>query len=291
MATATRTEQYIDLTNARTRYIEAGTGDDHLILLHGMGIASSADSFEFVIDDLAQRYHILSLDQLGYGKGTRTIVEGPTFDLTVDHVREFMDARGIARASFVGHSAGGWTAALLAYESPGRVNKLVMVGSAGLNVAMSAGVAAGAAAPKLPTLDELIERNKGQVLDASKVPAERFKAVAESQLEMVSQPGAFDSLRPIMTQMGTPEVRQRYLLQRRMPHIKVPTLMVWGVGDVMDPYPTWNEEYEKLGGDMHRSSKPWAPPGAKFKKLNTGHSPQLEDPEVLLPVLLDFLKG
>ena len=54
-----------------------------------------------------------------------------SFAYIVDFVREFQDALGIERSNIVGHSMGGWLASLFAYESPNRVNKLVLVGSGG----------------------------------------------------------------------------------------------------------------------------------------------------------------
>lgn len=288
MATKTGTEHFVDLTSARTRYIEAGQGNDHLILLHGMGVTTSADSYEFVIDDLAKEFHVYSVDVLGYGKGTRTIVEGPTFDLTVDHVREFMDAKGIERASLVGHSAGGWVGGLLAYESPERLNKLVMLCAAGLNSEISPGIANQA----LPADEEAAAAGFGRmVLDQSALTPERVSTLAASVMEMARQPGALHSLDGIIHQMNTWEVRERYLLHRRLPYIKVPTLVIWGKGDWMDPFPTWTEEYEGLGGDMSKSSKPWTIPGAKYLMMPTGHSPSWEAPEALVEVLREFLKS
>ena len=286
MVTKIGVEQYIDLTNARTRYIEAGTGDSHFILLHGMGITNSADTFQFIIDDLAERFHVYSLDILGYGKGTRTIPEGPTFDLTVDHVREFMDAKGIEKATLMGLSAGGWVSGLFAYESPDRLNNLVMLSAAGLNAEISPGISNQA----LPNEEQAIAGVRRMIKHQDKLSDERIKLLSGYAMEMAAQPGALHSLDPIIHQMETWELRQRYLLHRRLPFIKVPTLVIWGQGDWMDPFPTWTEEYAKLGGDMTKSSKPWTIPGAKYVMLDTGHGAEWEDPELLVKVLLDFLK-
>jgi pimeloyl-ACP methyl ester carboxylesterase len=125
--------------------------------------------------------------------------------------------------------------------------------------------------------------------DPSTVDDARIDRLSESIYEMGNQPGALTSLDPIIHQMATPAVRSRYLLQRRLPFIRSRTLVVWGEGDVMDPYPTWTREYARLEGAMDRSSKPWVVPGAEFRLLPTGHTPHWERPDLLVEVLLGFL--
>lgn len=282
----TKYEKYAKLTTARTRYLEAGSGPP-LIMLHGMGAGTSANSFDPILEPLAEHFHVYAMDMLGFGLGDRTIVDGPTFSLIIDHVREFMDAQGIAQASFVGHSAGGWMASILAYESPERVDKLVMLNSAGMNVEVSAGVGP---ISQIPTLEQLRERVGGGMEDSSKVSNEVLDRLAEVQYAALSVPGALNSLDSLLHQMGTPEIRERYLIQRRLPHIKAKTLVVWGVGDTMDPYPTWTTEYEALDGDMSKSTKPWVIPGARYVLQQTGHSPQVESPDETIALLTSFLQ-
>jgi len=280
-------EKFIDLSLGRRRYLEAGNGTP-LLMLHGMGIKNSADTFEPIIEGLAQQFHVYALDMLGWGKGVRTIPEGPTFDLIVDDIREFMDEIGIAKAHVAGHSAGGWMAAHLAYQSPGRVIKLILMNGAGLNGTPSPGVGALA---KLPTPDELREAVRQSFSGASEAPAALVESQAKAQFEALSQPGAQHSLDALLHQMLTPAIRARYMLQRRIGKISVPALVFWGTGDVMDPYPTWTREFEALQGDMSKSSKPWVIPGARCVLLPTGHNSHWEIPEHTVDLMTDFLQG
>ena len=285
MATATQTEQFVELTNGQTRYLEAGTGDNYFILLHGMGFTQGAQSFRGILDDLAERYHCYALDMLGFGKGTREVLDGLTFDLIVDTVREFMDVKGIEKAHLLGHSAGGWMGALFGYESPDRVKKLVMLAAAGLNASNPT----VGNAPPMPTLESLEEQARRMFRDPTTIDEALVKARAQEALEIAQVPGALTSLEPLQHQMATQEIRKRYLLHRRLPFIKVPTLVVWGDGDTMDPYPTWNEEYDRLKGDMTKSSKPWTIPGARYVKMPTGHNVHGEMPKETVELLFDFL--
>ena len=59
-------ENYAKLTAWRTRYLELGSGPP-LIMLHGMGHASSANSFDYVIEPLSKHFHVYSMDMLGFG--------------------------------------------------------------------------------------------------------------------------------------------------------------------------------------------------------------------------------
>lgn len=276
-------EQSKTLTLGKIRWLEAGEGKP-VLLLHGMGMYSSANLFDFVIPQVAKRMRVIAPDWLGFGLGTRTLEEGPTFELMLEHLREFMDAIDVKRACVVGHSMGGWLAAQFAYQSPSRVEKLIMLCAAGMNLAPAASIRF----EKVPTTEEL----RSMFRASMKYPERADAAVLESAVvtadRIVNLPGALRGLDPLLHQMETPSLRERYMLQRRLPHITVPTLMAWGEGDVFEPYPTWNKEWDALGGDISRSSKPWVVPGARFVRLPTGHWPHVEQPAKTAELILDF---
>ena len=285
MVAVAAVDKFIQLTSGRIRYIEAGEGPP-LLLVHGMGFSNGAHSYLPVLDRFAERFHCYAVDMLGFGMGDRDLTDAPTFDTIIDGFREFMDRMGVERAHYVGHSAGGWMGAIFAYESPQRIDKLVLLCSAGMNVEPSAGIGN---APSVPTLEQVRERTLGQFLDASKADDAVIEPVAAASKAAADQPNALASLNPLLHQMQTPRIRNRYLIQRRLARITNPTMVVWGKGDVMDPYPTWTEEYEALGGDMSQSVKPWVIPGAKYVLLPTGHSPHWEQPAETAQLIIDFL--
>ncbi len=278
------TEHRIVLTCGENRYLEAGDGPA-LLLLHGMGVATSANSHDLLIPHLATRFRVLAPDLLGFGLGIRQVEAGPTFELILDQLREFMDRLGLAQTHVVGHSFGGWLGGLLAYQSPQRVRRLVMLSSAGLNREPAAGVGA-----KLqPSRDPLRELVRGWLHEPGRLSAAQLEHVVEGLYAAAAAPGAGSSLDPLLAQMQWPAVRERYMLHRRLPYITVPTLMLWGEHDPLDPYPTWSAQFDALAGDLHRSSKPWAPPGARFGKLPCGHHPQWELPQQTADLIGEFL--
>ncbi len=277
-------ERRIALTCGDNRYLEAGDGPP-LLLLHGMGVATCANSHDLLIPHLAARFRVLAPDLLGFGLGTRQIEAGPTFELILEQLREFMDRLHLAKAHLVGHSLGGWLGGLLAYQSPNRLGRLVMLSSAGLNREPAAGVGARLQ----PSREQLHALVRGWLRDPGRLNAAELEHVIDGLCAAAAAPGAAGSLDPLLAQMQSAVVRERYLLHRRLPFITVPTLMLWGEDDPLDPYPTWSAEFDALGGDMHRSSKPWAPPGARFAKLPCGHHPQWELPQQTASLVGDFL--
>jgi pimeloyl-ACP methyl ester carboxylesterase len=214
-------EKYAEMSHGKTRYFEAGTGYP-TILIHGAGIESGADGWLGVLPELATQLRVLSIDSLNWGPGD-VFDQEFSFAYQVDHIREFMDVLGIEKANIVGHSMGGWLATLFAYESPGRVNKLVLV------------AAGGAATRPLqnmvdwtpPTADGVRERISKRVANAPVNGA----AIVEQYVNKVTNPVHTGAFAKVMKHMTNPMTRERYNVLRRLPHIKSPTLILWGDDD------------------------------------------------------------
>lgn len=123
-------EDYVVAGGTRTRYFEAGSGPV-VILLHGSSLAIDAWSTWYnTIPALARDFRVLAPDLVGFGRSDAP-VDGkhvPRLERR-HHVSAFIEALGIARCALVGHSEGGFIAALLAVENPGLVDKVVVVSS------------------------------------------------------------------------------------------------------------------------------------------------------------------
>ncbi|HWO74154.1 MAG TPA: alpha/beta hydrolase, partial [Dehalococcoidia bacterium] len=193
MTTTTQvTEKFAALSHGKTRYYEAGSGYPTL-LLHGAGFESGGDSWLGVMDLLADRYRVLAPDSLNWGPGD-VFDQEFSFAYLVDHVREFMDVLGIAKANVVGHSMGGWIATLLAYESPERVNKLVLVAAGGAATRPLQNMVEW----KPPVLAEMKER-LARRLARSPLPAEPIIQHYVNKLQTPSQTEAFAKVMRHMT--------------------------------------------------------------------------------------------
>ena len=114
-----------------TRVLAAGSGPDHLVLVHGVG--ARADRWARNLDALAAAgWQVHAFDLPGHGLAQK----GPGPDYSVPgyarFLEGFLDAVGADSAALAGTSLGGHVAATLACERPERVRALVLVGSIGL---------------------------------------------------------------------------------------------------------------------------------------------------------------
>ena len=108
-------------------YVEAGSGPT-VILLHGLG--GSTQVWQFNIAALAEKYHVVVPDQIGFGKSDKPLVNY-RIRTYVDFLDQFCKQLKIERATLVGNSMGGWIAAMFTASFPNRVDKLVLVDAAG----------------------------------------------------------------------------------------------------------------------------------------------------------------
>ncbi len=213
-------EQWVTLSHGRTRYLSAGDGEP-VLLLHGAGFVSGAHSWLPVISGLADNFHVVAPDMLGWGPGDQ-LTTPYSFGYLVDFVREFQDALGLNPASVVGHSMGGWIAALLAYESPERVGDLIIVAGGGLATRQLASMTQFQA----PTRAE-IDAGIGRL----GLPAAETARISDELESLASDDARIERFRGLMQHMSTPENRVRYNLERRLPMVSSPTLVLWGTAD------------------------------------------------------------
>lgn len=106
-----------------------------LVLVHGYG---AAQGFFFRnYDDLAQRFRVLAIDQLGCGASSRPDFTCKSTEETeswfVDSLEEWRRAKELDRFILLGHSLGGYVAARYALKHPEHVQHLILVGAAGFS--------------------------------------------------------------------------------------------------------------------------------------------------------------
>lgn len=118
----------IRINELETFYQVGGQGDP-VVLLHGWG--TSSQSLAGAAACLAPVFQVISVDLPGFGWSQAPAAPWGTADYA-DHVRRFLDERGVSRAALLGHSFGGRIAIHLASHLPDRVACLILVASAGL---------------------------------------------------------------------------------------------------------------------------------------------------------------
>ncbi len=132
----------IDAGGIDTAYLEAGSGEP-VLMLHGSGPGvSGTANWQLNIGPLSERFHVLAPDIVGFGATARP--EDVVYSLRTwtDHVWAFLDAKGINRTAIVGNSLGGRIALQMATDHPDRISRMVLMGSPGVGMTPTEGLAA-----------------------------------------------------------------------------------------------------------------------------------------------------
>jgi pimeloyl-ACP methyl ester carboxylesterase len=124
-------EQWLDVDGLRIHCFVAGTHGSPVVLLHGGGLDSASISWRACIGPLAVQHRVFAPDLPGYGQSDKPEVEY-TLDFYVNFLEHLLDALHLQKVSLVGLSLGGGIALSFTLRFPARVEKLVLVGSYGL---------------------------------------------------------------------------------------------------------------------------------------------------------------
>ncbi len=116
-----------ELDGLRIHYVDAGSGADALVLVHGW--SCDATFWRFQTETLAERARVLAVDLPGHGKSDKPEMSY-TMDLFADAVAAAMDDAGVERAVVVGHSNGTPVARQFWRRHPERTLGLVVVDGA-----------------------------------------------------------------------------------------------------------------------------------------------------------------
>lgn len=215
-----------------TNYLEAGDArKPPLVLIHGSGPGVTAfANWNGVIPTLAEHFHVFAPDMVGFGyTDCPAELADINLDVWVAHIAGFMDALELKSAAFIGNSFGGALTLALAARHPDRVEKIVLMGAAGLPFPISEGLAkVWGYQPSPQSMRDLMTTfayNPGLVTDA--IVESRYQASIRSGAQE-----AFSRLFPEPRQtrldaLCTPEDKLRTLPQ--------PTLVIHGREDAIVP--------------------------------------------------------
>ncbi len=131
--------RYIDVNGVNTHYYEAGAGEA-LILLHGGG--AGADGFgnwRGCLADFAEHFHVYAIDMIGFGFTDKPDPQDYSYTQQArnEHIIATIEALGLSSVNLIGNSMGGSTSMGVAIERPDLVDKLVLMGSAGVRAPIS----------------------------------------------------------------------------------------------------------------------------------------------------------
>jgi 2-hydroxymuconate-semialdehyde hydrolase len=124
-------QDFITLRGAEIHYVQKGSGERTIILVHGLG--GGAFTFRNNIDALADKgYKVYAIDLKGFGLSEKVIGSDYSHIEQAKILLDFMEKKGIEKATVAGHSMGG-RVALIAYDmKPQNFENIILIDSAGL---------------------------------------------------------------------------------------------------------------------------------------------------------------
>ena len=120
--------KFIEIDKLKIAYLVEGTGSP-VVLLHGWG--AEANTFKSVFNSLLISHQVYALDLPGFGLSE---IPPKAWDAS-DYAKllsVFFDKLNINKAHLIGHSYGGRISIVMAAEEPDKVDKLILVDSAGI---------------------------------------------------------------------------------------------------------------------------------------------------------------
>ncbi|MEV4240782.1 MULTISPECIES: 4,5:9,10-diseco-3-hydroxy-5,9,17-trioxoandrosta-1(10),2-diene-4-oate hydrolase [unclassified Nocardia] len=222
----------------RLHYHEAGVGNGPtIVLLHGGGPgASSWSNFARNIPVLAREFHVLAVDQPGFGLSDKPTEHPQYFVHSASALKDLLDALEITgRVHLLGNSLGGGTAVRFALDYPGRAGKLVLMGPGGLSVNLFApdpteGVKNLAKFNYEPTRANLEAFLRIMVFDQSLITDE----LIDERFASASTPEALAATRAMGKSFAGADFEQG-MIWRDAYKLRQPVLLIWGREDRVNP--------------------------------------------------------
>lgn len=263
-----KTEMPYAINEGATLYWEEHGAGPPVVLI--MGLSFTLEMWFRVLPALASSYRVILFDNRGMGRSN--VPRGPySIRQMARDTTAVMDAAGVNSAHLIGASMGGIIAQELALSFPQRVRSLVL-----------GCTTHGGFLSRWPDLSrrprglqwskfERLERERVVIpmLYADTTPIERIEEDIHLRCQCLwSSQGFFNQLAAILL----------WTSYRRLPRIRVPTLVAHGDQDRLIPAVNGRVIAKRI-------------PGATFQTIeNAGHVLTTDQPEVCADVMVEFLR-
>jgi len=274
-------QRFVAVGDRLVNVVELGSGPP-LLFVHGLG--GCWQNWLENLPHFARDHRVIAVDLPGFGASQMPAepISVAGYARTLDRL---CDALALDAAAVVGNSMGGFVAAELAIAHPQRVERLVLVSAAGLQIAeLHLGTVLRALA--LTRADRVVGVYGGWVAAHAETVARRtrlrrlmFAGIARhpevvpwplvaEQAQGFGRPGFLPALRAMVS----------YPLRDRLGEIACPALVVWGENDRLVPLRD-ADVFQRLIPDARKLVYP-----------DTGHVPMLERPARFNADLRAFLE-
>ncbi len=266
---------FIMLADGMTHYELGGPENGKpVVLVHGFSVPYFIfdPTFEFLVKS---GFRVLRYDLIGRGFSDRPRV---AYDirLFVRQLKDLLDALDFKQVNLIGLSMGGPITASFINHHPQYVSKHVLIDPAG---AKRITLSRMLEATKLPIFGELALGLFGSGNMVKGIASDMFnpKLVEHFQSQYKIQMQYKGFKHAILSTMRNNMLESFYETYIQIGMLKKPTLLFWGKNDTTTPF-------ENNGIILK------AIPHAEFHAMkNCGHIPHYEQPEIVNPILLEFL--
>ena len=193
----------INVANTLVNYIQYGTGEKDIILLHGWG--QNIQMMKPVGDQLASKFRIFILDLPGFGASEEPKTVWNISDYS-NMLEQFIIKLSIKKPIIIGHSFGGRIA--IRYSADNPIEKLILFGSPCIRTKK-----------KLPLYVKFLKTLK-------KIPGlDSFGEKMKKYIGSRDYKAASPTMRKILVQVVNED------LSSYAAKIEEPTLLIWGEND------------------------------------------------------------
>lgn len=283
MNSRTRTElpgDFVQLSDGVTHYELAGPREGPLVVLvHGFSVPYFIWDTSFAA--LAQSgFRVLRYDLYGRGYSDRPRLANDCA-LFVRQLADLLDALDLPRVNLVSLSMGGVVAAAFAARHPQRLRKLVFVDPAGFDLGLPWAVEL----LNMPLVGEFLlgvlgRLGQNTLLDSIAAdffdpPEGLWESYKQDYLAAMQYKGF---KRSILSTLREGMLEEDLSLFRGVAATQLPVQLFWGEHDTTVPYRHAQRFCELV-------------PHVDFHPIPTaGHVPHIERPEIVHPLMIDFLR-
>ncbi len=256
-------EEFVEVSGAKIQLLKGGQGKP-LVMFHS---TEGSLGWRRYHTQLAEHFTVYAPTLPGFGVSERPDWVESFFDLSRFSLWLIQEL-GLEQTAIAGHFIGGWLAAEMAVMSPQLVDKLVLVGAAGIQpqqAEITDIFLHGLEGTRQKTYFESKQIPEYEELFGNKPSKEEREIQAKNQETAVRY-----CWKPYMYDRSLPSL---------LPRLSVPTLIVWGRDDQIVPLECGQRYQQTI-------------PGSRLEIIpECGNCPPLEKPEAFSQLVGDFLRA
>ncbi|MCL6563086.1 MAG: alpha/beta fold hydrolase [Firmicutes bacterium] len=266
--------RWVSTERAATSVWVGGEGPP-LVLLHGSGPGASARAnWQGVWDALAARYQVVAPDLVGFGDTQAKVPVRCDLNLWVNQVVDVVAALGIGKAHWIGNSMGGAVALGVASRHPELVERMVLMGSVGVEFPLTEGLAKvwGYRAESREALAEVM---RYFVTDPGRIP----EAVIDERYRLTKEPEQVARYAAMFPEPLAQHIAALATAEDQIAAITAPVCLIHGREDQVIPVEnSWRLLHLLPRAELHVLSP-------------CGHWTQVEKREEFLALVFGFLRA